>query len=95
MLLKKLEHQSKSTYQKANRKAQQKYYQKQKETVFPPLPPSSELKYKIIRDFCTETSPEMFTESECAVCGKLTALNHLSGLQEVKNLDLLKRDGVT
>ncbi|KZV61106.1 hypothetical protein PENSPDRAFT_593229, partial [Peniophora sp. CONT] len=41
-------------------------------TVFPPRPPSDELKRRIIRDFCEDLSPENMIEAGCAVCGCLS-----------------------
>ena len=62
---------------------------------FPPLPPSSELYQKIISDFCADTSPEVFEEAGCAVCGKLTPICEMEECSEVENISLLKVDVVT
>ena len=40
---------------------------------FPPSPPSSKLRDKIIRCFCNDTSPDTLAEQGCAVCGQLIA----------------------
>ena len=82
-------------YQELNKKLSQKYYWSKKEVKFPPLPPSSELCQKIISDFCVDTSPEVFEETGCAVCGKLTQICEMEELSEVENTSLLKVDGVT
>src|ERR1700736_714493 len=62
---------------------------------FPPNPPSTELCQNIISDFCADTSPEVFEEVGCAVCGKLTPICEMEELSEVENIGLLKVDGVT
>src|ERR1700728_2881210 len=46
-------------------------------------------------DFCADTSPEVFEEVGCAVCGKLTPICEMEELSEVENISLLKIDGVT
>jgi len=48
-----------------------------------------------VSDFCADTSPEIFEESGCAVCGKLTPICEMEELSEVENVSLLKVDGVT
>ena len=90
MLLKKAEYQLNFKYYEGHKMANKKHYQKNKEPVFPPPPPSPSLLYKIIRYFCADTSPNVFTESGCAVCGKLTPMNDLSKLLNVKNINLLQ-----
>ena len=62
---------------------------------FPPLPPSTKLCQNIVSDFCADTSPDMFEEAGCAVCGKLTPVCKMEELSEVENINLLKTDGVT
>ena len=62
---------------------------------FPPLPPSIKLCQNIISDFFADTSPNMFEEASCAVCGKLTLICEMEELSEVENINLLKVDGVT
>ena len=62
---------------------------------FPPNPPSTELCQSIISDYCADTSPEVFEEAGCAVCGKLTAICEMEEISEVENIHLLKIDGVT
>ena len=62
---------------------------------FPPEPPSVELCENIVLDFCADTSPEVFEETGCAVCGKLTPICEMEELSEVENINLLKVDGVT
>ncbi|KAH7902975.1 hypothetical protein BJ138DRAFT_965385, partial [Hygrophoropsis aurantiaca] len=44
---------------------------------FPPKPPTTKLRKKIIRQFCEETNPATLTEAGCAVCGLLTRLELL------------------
>jgi len=41
------------------------------------------------------TSPDVFEETGCAVCGKLTPICTMEELSEVENVSLLKADGVT
>jgi len=48
-----------------------------------------------VSDFCADTSPEIFEESGCAVCGKLTLVCEMEELSDVENINLLKVDGVT
>jgi hypothetical protein len=61
---------------------------------FPPKPPTERLKNKIIRDWHRDTSPSVFEESGCAVCGQLTPLKDLTPLSEAEcDLDLLCRKG--
>ncbi|KIM80452.1 hypothetical protein PILCRDRAFT_26242, partial [Piloderma croceum F 1598] len=45
-----------------------------KDVKFPPAPPSAELFHNIVSNFCADTSPEMFEEAGCVVCGKLTPI---------------------
>jgi hypothetical protein len=66
-----------------------------KDVKFPPDPPSTELCQKIVSDFCADTSPDVFEEAGCAVCGKLTPICEMEELSEVENASLLKVDGVT
>ena len=54
---------------------------------FPPAPPNSSLRKKIINDFCEATAPSNFAESGCAVCSSLTLKSHLSELSSL-NIDL-------
>jgi hypothetical protein len=76
-----------------NHSAVQKHRQK---TLFPPCPLSKQLQHKIINDFCVDTSPEMFMESGCAICGCLTPLIKLQKLSDLSlNLDILKNREVT
>jgi hypothetical protein len=48
----------------------------QNSVKFPPSPPSSELRKKIIRDFCADTAPPKFEETGCAVCSLICRSNH-------------------
>src|SRR5258705_8988028 len=50
---------------------------------------------KIVSDFCADTSPEVFEEAGCAVCGELTPVCEMEELSDVENLSLLRVDGVT
>ena len=61
---------------------------------FPPLPPSKGLQETVIQNWCKDTSPNMFTEAGCAVCGQLTPACKLSKLSDAEcDLDILVRDG--
>ena len=86
---------SKSEYQKSHQKSMKKYYFSKKDVKFPPAPPSAELCRNIVSDFCADTSPDVFEEAGCAVCGKLTPICEMEELSEVENINLLKVDGVT
>jgi len=80
-------------HQQSNLAAMQQFNQNVK---FPPKPPTERLQHSIISDFCTETSPNAFIESGCAVCGKLTKAKELIELSTLDlNLDVLKASGVT
>ena len=46
-------------------------------------------------DFYADTSPDVFEETGCAVCGKLTPICEMEDCSEVENINLLKADGVT
>jgi len=62
---------------------------------FPPSPPSKPLRESIVRGWYEDTSPEVFMEGGCAVCGQLIPLSRLSKLSESEcNLDVLARDGL-
>ena len=58
----------------------QKHYWSKKDVKFPPNPPSADLCQKIVSDFCADTSPEVFEEAGCAVCGKLTPICEMEEL---------------
>ena len=62
---------------------------------FPPTPPSTALCQNIVSDFCADTSPDVFEEAGCAVCGKLTPICEMEELSEVENINLLKVHGIT
>jgi len=66
-----------------------------KDEKFPPNPPSTDLCQQIVSSFCDDTSPEVFEESGCAVCRKLTPICKMEELSEIENVSLLKVDGVT
>jgi hypothetical protein len=71
-------------------------YNKNRAVSFPPSPPSKKLQHAIISNFCKDTAPNMFTESGCAVCGKLTPMNELSKLSELDlDMSILTQTGVT
>jgi hypothetical protein len=82
-------------YQASHQQAAHKYYWSKKDIKFPPNPPSMNLCQKIVSDFCADTAPEVFEETGCAVCGKLTPICEMEELSEVENLSLLRVDGVT
>ena len=88
------EYNKRPEYQESHKKSQKKYETK-KNMKFPPNPPSTELCQNIISEFCADTSPEVFEEVGCAVCGKLTPICEMEELSEVENISLLKVDGVT
>ena len=92
---KRAEYNKRPAYRESNNKSSQKCYQTNKHVRFPPDPPSVELCQNIISDFCVDTSPEMFEETGCAVCGKLAPICEMEELYEVENISLLKVDGVT
>src|SRR6267154_2403607 len=50
---------------------------------------------KIFSDFFVDTYPDVFEETGCAVCGKLTTICEMEECSEVENINLLKVDGVT
>jgi len=77
---------TKSEYQESHRKLSQKHYQSKKDEKFPPAPPSAKLCQNIVLDFCADTSPDMFEEAGCAVCGKLTPTCEMEELPEVENI---------
>src|SRR6202453_2196297 len=54
---------------------------------FPPAPPDTLLRKKIIDEFCKATAPAKFEEAGCAVCGALTLQTELSDLSS-DNIDL-------
>src|ERR1700730_10435005 len=82
-------------YQESHKKSSQKYYWSKKDVKFPPNPPSTDLGQQIVSDFCADTSPRVFEEAGCAVCGKLTPICEMEELFEIENVNLLKVDGVT
>ena len=82
-------------YQESHKRSSQKHCQSKKDAGFPSSPPSAELCQNIVSDFCADTSPDVFEETGCAVCGKLTPICTMEELSEVENVSLLKADGVT
>src|SRR6202167_717083 len=82
-------------YQESHNKSSQKHYWSKKDIEFPPAPPSAELCQNIVSDFCADTSPRVFEEAGCAICGKLTPICEMEDLSEVENVSLLKVDGGT
>ena len=84
-----------SEYRESNRDLSKRYYWSKKHVKFPPLPPSAKLCQNIVSDFCASTSPHVFEEVGCAVCGKLTPICEMEELSEVENINLLKVHGVT
>ena len=84
-----------SQYQASNRESAHKHYWSKKDIKFPSAPPSAKLCQNIMADFCADTSPKLFEEAGCAVCGKLTPNCEMEQLSEVENINLLKVDGVT
>jgi hypothetical protein len=64
--------------------------------AFPPLPPSANLQENIIRNWCQESSPDVFMEKGCAVCGQLAPLHTLRKLLIAKTpLNLLCRSNMS
>ena len=51
---------------------------------FPPDPPSKKLIESIITGFCHDTNPQNLIEEGCAVCGKLSPVNSMALLSEMK-----------
>jgi hypothetical protein len=92
---KRAEYNKQSQYQESHKKSSQKQYWSKKDIRFPPNPPSSDLCQQIVSDFCVDTSPEVFEEAGCAVCGKLTPICEMEELSDVENINLLKVNGVT
>jgi hypothetical protein len=84
-----------SEYQESHKKSSQKYHWSKKDVKFPPSVPSAELCQNIVSDFCADISPDVFEETGCAVCGKLTPICEMEELSEVENINLLKVDGIT
>ena len=63
--------------------------------TFPPTPPDSSLRRKIIKDFCDATNPLKFEEAGCAVCGALTLQTELFDLSSLNiNLNVLNTTGL-
>ena len=86
---------SKETKQKKVQKQREKRMNERDKPDFPPPPPSVQLKEKIIRNWCDDTSPERFAEGGCTVCGQLTPLHQLSELSKTEcDLDILIRAGM-
>jgi hypothetical protein len=46
-------------------------------------------------DFATDTSPKVFEEVGCAICGELTLICEMEELFKVDNINLFKVDRVT
>jgi hypothetical protein len=86
---------SKVEYQESHKQSSQKHYQSQKDVKFPPAPPSAELCQSIVSNFCADTSPDVFEETGCVVCGKLTPIYEMEEHSEVENISLLQVDGIT
>ena len=57
--------------------------------------PSEKLCQTIVSDFCGDTSPDMFEEAGCGVCGKLTPTYEMEELSVVDNIAIFQVDGVT
>ena len=86
---------NKHRYSKSDKQLSQKQYWSKKDVKFPPDPPSAELCQNIVSDFCADTSPDVFEEAGCAVCGKLTPICEMEQLSEVENFNLLRVHGIT
>ncbi|KAF8239221.1 hypothetical protein L208DRAFT_1215426, partial [Tricholoma matsutake] len=64
--------------------------------AFPPNPLLKNLSHSVITGFCEDTSPSVFQEAGCAVCGQLTQHRHLSKLNKIKKLlHVLHAEGAT
>jgi len=94
-LAEKAKYKTSSKYQDKNRVKHKTDYWSKKEVMFPPAPLSADLGQQIVSDFCADTSPEVFEETGCAVCEKLTPVCEMEELSDVENLSLLKVDGIT
>ena len=64
----------------------QKHYFAKKDVTFSLAPPSAKLCQKIVSDFCADTSPDVFEETGCAVCGKLTPIYEMEVLAKVDGI---------
>ena len=61
-------------------------------TVFPPSVPSKEHLEHTVNNYCDSTSPEMFEESGCAVCGQLCLTKEIVNISTMKKyFDVLCR----
>jgi len=58
-----------------------KNYQARIKSQFPPPQLTKSLQNQIISEFCQDTSPTIFQEAGCAVCGRLTLLTELQSYQ--------------
>jgi hypothetical protein len=94
---KKLEqqHKTKTSDSQKQKNAKQKRQKRLGSHKFPPLPPSEILQETIARGWSEDTSPDVFMEGGCAVCGQLTPVNQLSQLSESGcDLNILVSEGM-
>lgn len=60
---------------------------------FPPQPVSTSRTDRIVQDFVKATSPSVFQEEGCAVCGVLCKMSNLKLLSKIQcDLDILQKD---
>ncbi|KDR75359.1 hypothetical protein GALMADRAFT_69351, partial [Galerina marginata CBS 339.88] len=67
-----------------------------RENKFPPDRLTRQQVHPIVTRFCNEVSLKSVREEGCAVCGQLTLIKNLTGMDHIKdNLGLLEQTGVT
>ena len=81
---KRYQEQNREQYRKAHLAVVVKHLEMKKVSKFPPSPPEPKLQHRIISDACGDMSPDMISESGCAVCGRLTLLIDLLELSKTK-----------
>jgi hypothetical protein len=83
-------------YKEANLIAVKKYQERKHKSEFPPSPLSLKLQQTVISNACEDMAPAQFSESGCAVCGRLTPIIDLLKLSEMNvDLKILSRPNVT
>ena len=82
-------------YRVAHREAVSKHTRSRR-AKFPPSAPTLGLQHSIISEACNDMSPDVFEESGCGVCGRLTLFSNLLDLSKVQvDLSLLINPNVT
>jgi hypothetical protein len=83
-------------YKLYNLKIVKAYQEKRNIVSFPPSVPSMKLQHTIISGACKDMHFSQFTESGCAVCGRLTIISKLKKISDINiDLDILISPGVT